>query len=69
MKISLNNFFQITFYMYFILFSEMSELLFECYHVPQVAYGNDALFSLYKNHPKPGKKKKRSSLHAIYEDH
>lgn len=32
---------------------QMSELLFECYHVPQVAYGNDALFSLYKNHPKP----------------
>ncbi|XP_014776303.1 actin-related protein 5 [Octopus bimaculoides] len=32
---------------------QMSELLFECYHVPKVAYGNDALFSLYKNHPKP----------------
>ena len=27
----------------------MSELLFECYHVPQVAYGIDALFSLYFN--------------------
>lgn len=28
---------------------QMSELLFECYHVPQVAYGIDALFSLYAN--------------------
>jgi actin-related protein 5 len=27
----------------------MSELLFECYHVPRVAYGIDALFSLYWN--------------------
>jgi actin-related protein 5 len=27
----------------------MSELLFECYHVPSVAYGVDALFSLYNN--------------------
>jgi actin-related protein 5 len=27
----------------------MSELLFECYHVPRVAYGVDALFSLYWN--------------------
>ncbi|GFO46785.1 actin-related protein 5-like, partial [Plakobranchus ocellatus] len=31
----------------------MSELLFECYHVPQVSYGVDALFSLYYNHPNP----------------
>ncbi|KAJ8300360.1 hypothetical protein KUTeg_021879 [Tegillarca granosa] len=28
---------------------QMSELLFECYHVPQVAYGIDAMFSLYAN--------------------
>ena len=27
----------------------MSELLFECYHVPSVAYGIDGLFSLYYN--------------------
>ena len=38
-----------------ILFPEMSELLFECYHVPKVAYGVDALFSLLNNHPNPGK--------------
>ncbi|GFR82480.1 actin-related protein 5-like [Elysia marginata] len=31
----------------------MSELLFECYHVPQVSYGVDSLFSLYYNHPSP----------------
>nr|XP_006818942.1 PREDICTED: actin-related protein 5-like [Saccoglossus kowalevskii] len=30
----------------------MSELLFECYHVPKVAYGVDSLFSLYYNQPK-----------------
>lgn len=30
----------------------MSELLFECYQVPQVVYGIDALFSLHHNHPK-----------------
>ena len=29
----------------------MSELLFECYHVPSVAYGVDGLFSLYANIP------------------
>ncbi|XP_005091585.1 actin-related protein 5 [Aplysia californica] len=29
----------------------MSELLFECYHIPQVAYGVDSLFSLYYNYP------------------
>lgn len=28
---------------------QMSELLFECYHVPSVVYGVDALFSLYNN--------------------
>ncbi|XP_062616216.1 actin-related protein 5-like [Saccostrea cucullata] len=28
---------------------QMSELLFECYHVPSVAYGVDSLFSLYNN--------------------
>lgn len=27
----------------------MSELLFECYRVPSVAYGIDGLFSLYYN--------------------
>ena len=36
--------------MYIIYFvSAMSELLFECYSVPSVAYGIDAMFSLYKN--------------------
>ncbi|CAG2244814.1 ACTR5 [Mytilus edulis] len=29
---------------------QMSELLFECYNVPQVTYGIDAMFSLYANH-------------------
>ncbi|CAH3195744.1 unnamed protein product, partial [Porites evermanni] len=29
----------------------MSELLFECYNVPSVAYGIDSLFSLYNNMP------------------
>ena len=33
----------------------MSELLFECYRVPQVCYGVDSMFSLYNNHPNPGK--------------
>ena len=33
----------------------MSELLFECYHVPKVAYGVDALLSLYENHSQSGK--------------
>ena len=28
----------------------MNELLFECYSVPRVAYGVDALFSLASNH-------------------
>ena len=29
----------------------MSELLFECYHVPHIAYGVDALYSFYNNNP------------------
>lgn len=37
------------------IFAEMSELLFECYGIPKVTYGVDSLFSLYKNHPQPGK--------------
>lgn len=32
----------------------MSELLFECYNVPSVAYGIDSLFSLYNNMPSSG---------------
>jgi len=32
----------------------MSELLFECYNVPSVAYGIDSLFSLYHNFPVTG---------------
>jgi len=34
------------------IFAEMSELLFECYSVPRVAYGIDALFS-YNYNVKP----------------
>ena len=34
--------------------SAMSELLFECYNVPSVAYGIDSLFSLYNNIPDSG---------------
>ena len=34
-------------------FAEMSELLFECYHVPSIVYGVDSLFSLYNNHKSP----------------
>lgn len=30
--------------------SVMSELLFECYGVPALAYGTDCLFSLSRNH-------------------
>ncbi|XP_064458262.1 actin-related protein 5-like isoform X2 [Ornithodoros turicata] len=30
----------------------MSELLFECYQVPQVVYGIDGLYSFHYNHPK-----------------
>ncbi len=32
----------------------MSELLFEAYGVPSVAYGIDALFSAYQNYSKRG---------------
>ncbi|XP_038046523.1 actin-related protein 5-like [Patiria miniata] len=32
----------------------MSELLFECYHVPKVAFGVDGLFSFYNNFPDAG---------------
>ncbi|XP_022084305.1 actin-related protein 5-like isoform X2 [Acanthaster planci] len=32
----------------------MSELLFECYHVPKVAFGVDSLFSFYNNFPDAG---------------
>ena len=35
-------------------FTEMSELLFECYHVPSVLYGVDALYSLQQNQPDAG---------------
>ncbi|CAH1787781.1 unnamed protein product, partial [Owenia fusiformis] len=34
---------------------QMSELLFECYGVPEICYGVDSLFSLYNNLPQPGK--------------
>ena len=33
----------------------MNELLFECYHVPQAAFGIDSLYSLYYNQPMQGK--------------
>ncbi|KAL9988638.1 hypothetical protein ACROYT_G003104 [Oculina patagonica] len=33
----------------------MSELLFECYNVPSIAYGIDSLFSLYHNFPNADK--------------
>ena len=32
----------------------MSEMLFELYHVPRVAYGVDSLFSLYRNRRQVG---------------
>lgn len=32
----------------------MSELLFECYGVPRVAYGVDSLFSFYHNSVRDG---------------
>ena len=41
----------------FFFISAMSELLFECYNVPSVAYGIDSLFSLYNNIPNSGKLK------------
>ena len=31
------------------ILTAMNELLFECYHVPQVTYGIDSLYSLYYN--------------------
>ena len=31
------------------MFSVMSELLFECYSVPEICYGVDSLFSLHEN--------------------
>ena len=40
---------------YLLIIQEMSELLFECYNVPQVSYGIDAMFSLYANNDKLGK--------------
>ena len=39
----------------------MSELLFECYNVPSVAYGVDSLFSLYNNIPNSGEYPESSS--------
>ena len=38
---------------FFCLFLVMSELLFECYGVPSVAYGIDALFGLHFNQKPP----------------
>ena len=35
-------------------FSVMSELLFECYHVPKLAFGVASLFSFYQNFPDSG---------------
>ena len=40
---------------------EMSELLFECYCVPRVAYGIDALFSYYHN-AKPSQRSEYDAL-------
>ena len=34
--------------------SQMSELLFECYGIPSVAYGVDALFSAHHNFSREG---------------
>ena len=39
-----------------VVFPAMSELLFECYHVPSVAYGIDSLFSLHNNFTNSGTK-------------
>lgn len=44
-----------SFYQFTFTCVEMSELLFECYHVPSVAYGIDSLFSYYNNHHSPRK--------------
>ncbi|XP_066500287.1 actin-related protein 5 [Hoplias malabaricus] len=40
----------------------MSELLFECYGVPQVAYGVDSLFSFYHNNTQRGLKLPHTGL-------
>ncbi|KAL7884435.1 hypothetical protein AOLI_G00072050 [Acnodon oligacanthus] len=40
----------------------MSELLFECYGVPQVAYGVDGLFSFYSNNTQRGLKPPHTGL-------
>ncbi|XP_036434541.1 actin-related protein 5 [Colossoma macropomum] len=40
----------------------MSELLFECYGVPQVAYGVDSLFSFYNNNTQHGLKPPHTGL-------
>uniref|UniRef100_A0AAR2IS07 Actin-related protein 5 n=1 Tax=Pygocentrus nattereri TaxID=42514 RepID=A0AAR2IS07_PYGNA len=40
----------------------MSELLFECYGVPQVAYGVDSLFSFYSNNTQCGLKPPHTGL-------
>lgn len=40
----------------------MSELLFECYGVPRVAYGVDSLFSFYYNSAQCGLDKPRTGL-------
>ncbi|KAL6456511.1 hypothetical protein MHYP_G00350550 [Metynnis hypsauchen] len=40
----------------------MSELLFECYGVPQVAYGVDSLFSFYSNNTQRGLKPPHTGL-------
>ncbi|KAI4871619.1 hypothetical protein NFI96_013397 [Prochilodus magdalenae] len=40
----------------------MSELLFECYGVPQVAYGVDSLFSFYNNNTQCGLKPPHTGL-------
>ena len=39
---------------FFIFLSVMNELLFECYQIPQVAFGIDSLFSLYYNQSNEG---------------
>ena len=50
--------------------SAMSELLFECYNVPSVAYGIDSLFSLYNNIPSSGEytycKLKHYPVHVVW---
>jgi actin-related protein 5 len=46
----------------------MNELLFECYHVPQVVFGIDSLYSLYYNQPMQGELSKtlaKLSFHLL----